>query len=301
MSKTKKKGGGTAAPASNTPLTCLEQWKEDLRKLDNGLLLKQAVVASLSTTKANAGTWEAKLKYCWDRAQRTNRLINEITAGIESLSGQVERVCANAACADEALGNVFCLIKKFYDCTDAFRGLINSTRDTIISNCDEGETSIILACLNEMTDKLGTTIAGQKEILKMVIDLLKQAKILSAAICESKNTVGEENCGLNSLVGLFEELFNNEEGTDSPNMPASDSELPPTGSCGATLERKISMPLENDEYYTGLKDQYEAAQTEYLEVSSSLDEARLSMEGMQSCATSLRNAIAASEKAKDCK
>lgn len=302
MAKTKNKGGGTTTSNSNPPRACLEQWKEDLRKLDNGLFLKQATVASLSTRKANAGTWEAKLKNCWDRAQYTNRLVNEINAGIESLSGQVDRVCDNANCADQALEMIFCMIKKFYDCTDSFRLLINNTRDTIISDLGpDADSSIIMGCLNEMAGKLGKTVAAQMEIMKMTVELIKQAKILSAAICENKDAGDDDNCGLHNLVELFEALFNNEDGEDSPNMPDSDSELPPAGSCTATLERKISMPLENDEYYTGLRDQYEAAQTEYLEVSSSLDNARLSMEGMQSCATSLRNAIAASEKAKDCK
>ena len=293
---------------------CLEQWKEDLIATSNALIKTQAKAAQAYQLYAYSATWENKLKIYCENVEQTNDLIAEILVELGQFCGQVQVVCENTKCVVQALDVLFCYLKDFFTCTDALNTSLSNLINRIKCLNDPNlGSSIILKCLNDMSEKLTATIAGQREILKLIINILKMARILKEMICESE----EHDCGLYDQLGALLLRFNHSGSTpgasvstnpDSSPAPAPstnpDTESPSCedeeASCTGELDNKPVMPLDQDDYWDTTKDQYSRAQEESATNKANYDACREEQKKLEACKKRLSDAVAAAEEAKAC-
>ncbi len=276
--------------------SCLEEWKKDLEKVQNALVRKSAEANQAYLAMSNSSVWEGKLKTYWENVDKTNKLILEVTAELTVFNGQSSTVCTNTGHVVSAVDVLFCFLKDFFRCTD--RLSINlSTLINQIKCLNEPNlgSSILLKCLGDLSDKLNAAIAAQQEILKLIVTILKQARMLNSTVCA---TEGDEGC---SFIGLIETLsvrFNHEaeEGNPISDMP----DCPDESSCDGAFTLDPKMPLEQDEYYTKTKSQYELSQQETAQLKKDYYILLEEQKKLVDCKKSLSDAIDAAESAKSC-
>ncbi len=293
----------------NNDQDCLSTWKEELRKTSNALKIEQAKSDKAQITYANASVWESKLKSYWTNIQKSNEIGIKISDELKSFKKHTDIVCQKTDCSVQALELIFCLIKEFFECTDDLKEKVSDLQKQIECRNEPGlnpQSSKVLQCLKNFSDKLDLAIAGQQELIKMVINVVKCAIQIHESICSTP-------CGLRELlvklIDIFEGCGDQEEVQVSSKKghkhedhhKDEDPECGPDNSCNAKLEPVPVMPISDDPYYTGTEDQYNKAKSEKETYKKEADEAKEKTETLASFKKSLEDAIAAAVEAKACK
>lgn len=271
--------------------------------MQNRLSIKTAEASLAYLAMSNSATWEGKLKTYWENVDKTNKLILEVTAELTVYKGQSSTVQTNTAHVVNAVDVLFCYLRGFFRCTDR----LSTNLSTLINqikclNEPNLGSSIILKCLSDLSDKLNAAIAAQQEILKLIVEILKQARVLSSTVCASQDEdgscEGDEGCSFISLIDALAVRFNHgpEEGSPSSDMP----ECPDESSCNGAYTIEPKMPLEQDDYYNNTKSQYEKAQEETAELRKDYYLLLEEQKKLVDCKKSLSDAIDAAESAKSC-
>jgi len=281
---------------SNDTQDCSLTWKDQLKQAKNGYAVQKSLTDKAYVEYTNSAVWENKLKVYWDNIQATNELGKKISNELLLFKKHTDRVCTNTQCTVEALEYLFCIVKDFFDCTDQLKGELSDLQKLIdcLNNPDlKPGSSIILTCLKDFSDKLDAAIAGQHDLLKMVINVLKCARQLHESVCST-------DCSLTTQLDDLICLFNTPESEGeaaSDDHDCGDS----SQSCHGMLKPKPAMPLEDDPYYKKTKDQFEKSEQETDQLESDYNAAREEAEKILSYKNSLMDAINAAEAAKDCK
>lgn len=275
---------------------CLEDWKKDLENVKNALVIKTAETTQAYLEMSHSGIWEGKLKTYWENVDKTNKLILEIIEELNVFKVQANTVCQNTGHVVTALEVLFCYLRGFFRCTDRLGANLSALINQIkCLNEPNLGSSIILKCLNDLQAKLNAAIAGQQDILKLIVTILKEARILNATACTVKP---EEKCGfmdlLDGLAGRFD--HGSESGSSSSDIP----EHPDESSCDGNFALTPKMPLENDDYYKNTWSKYEMAQSETVVLKKAYYQLLEEQKKLVDCKKSLSDAIDAAESAKSC-
>ncbi len=268
---------------------CIEKWKSDLHKASNALTKKQAKLNKAEAMYANAQMWAKKLEDLCTSLENTDGLSKDVLEEIGQIDSALETVCTNTACIREVLDILYCIIKDFYECTDALKQKLADIKREIECLNDPGlnaNTSIVIKCIEDLCAKIDEALKTQQELIKKLIEVIRCASQLHASLCDS-------DCSLYTLIKELERLF-----STGPEENEADCN---TDSCDATLQPKPSMPLDCDPYYEELKETSKKAESERETAAEERSTLRKKRDSLQSLKSSLEDAIEAAQAAKDCK
>lgn len=272
-------------------ITCMTTWEDELKTTQNQLVEVCAERDKFQKQYNNATTWTNKLKKYWDWIQETEELIKIIASELQVFKKHTNKVCMNTKCTNEAVEILYCCVIAFYQCTDQLKQQIYDLFNKIDCLNDpeiNTSSSVIYKCLTTLTTKLEEALQKQKETLANMIEVLKCAYMLDESICSAA-------CGLINDLDNLGEMFP-PAGDDKPG-PNCDFEQ----SCEAEIAPKPMLPLRKDDFYQITWGQYDTSKDEKDKIRQDYDEAWEDCEALNSCKTSLKDAIDASNAAKECK
>ncbi len=270
---------------------CLQMWKKNLISTKNALEEANAHTSLAKKEWENAAAWEYTLKSYWENVEESNKIIVAICNELKLFGKHAERVCENTECTVRSIEILFCLLVEFFSCTDKLKDYVSEIEREIECLNDQeinANSSIILRCLKDFLSKLNEATQKQHEVIKMVIDLLKQSKGIYAEICAN-------SCSLKHILKDLEDSFCGDCDSEA------DHDCDDEDSCNATIEPKPKMPLEDDPYYKETRRQYEKSKEEAKKAKEKYDDRRDKSESLTACKKSLEEAIDAAEATKECK
>ncbi len=268
---------------------CIKNWENDLRKASNALTKKQAELNRAEASYDNAQKWATKLDDLCKGLIKTDELSKDVLEEIRQVISILIKVCENTACVKEVIEILYCIIKDFFECTDALKQKLADIKREIECLNDPGlntSTSIILKCIEDLCLKIDDALKTQQDLIKQVIEVVR-------CICQLNESLCGIDCSLRSQINDLETLF-----SQGPEENGGNCE---TDSCDEKLQPKPSMPLDCDPFYTDSKETAEKANSELDAAKERRSELRKERDGLLSLRNSLIDAIEAAKAAKDCK
>lgn len=286
---------------------CLDKWKEQLKEVCNEFSIKSAVTQESKAAYENSQSWEAKLKNWKILIEETDVKTKEIIRVLDFFLAQIKTVCKNAECTNKTLELLLCLVKSIYDCFVTYdkdnKGLKEEIEDlkkllNCLTNVKDDVKKEVLKCIEAYEDKIKMVCETQDATLNKLLETLKCAQLLFAAICK-------EN-GLKYKIEEMEKVFKGEiessgestnEGTEvseghcdpaDENYPCTDKDIGCEG----------LFPIDQNPYTTKISIDYDTADIRTKELEALWIDNRKVSAGLSSKKGSLKEAIEASGNAK---
>ncbi len=260
---TKKPGNGDSEDKD-----CLEKWEEQLKVVCNEFSIKSAVTQESKAAYENSQAWEAKLENWKKIIEESDKKAKEIIRVLGFFLAQIKTVCKNAECTNMTLELLFCLVKSIYDCFVTYnednKGLKEQIEDLkkllkCLTNVQNDVKAEVLKCIEAYEEKIIVVCETQDATLNKLLETLKCAQLLFAAIC-TKN-------GIKYKIEVMEKVFNgtfesseesSEKGTElveghcdpaDENYPCTDKDIGCEG----------LFPIDQNPYTTKISEDYAAA------------------------------------------
>lgn len=256
---------------------CLEKWKEQLKEVCNEFSIKSAVTQESKAAYDNSQAWESKLANWKKNIEETDKKAKEVLRVLSFFLAQIKTVCKNAECSNKTIELLLCLVKSIYDCfvtyDENYHGLKQQIQDlkkmlNCLTNVQDEVKGEVLKCIEAYEQKIMVVCETQDATLIKLLETLKCAQLLYAAICKEnglKYKIEEMQKMLKGESESNEENFN--EGTKiveghcdpaDENYPCTDKDI----GCGGLF------PIDQNPFTAKIKIDYEDAQMRTKELES---------------------------------
>jgi len=181
-------GNGTTEPKD-----CREKWEKEYKIVCNDYNKLAAVTSLNKVAYVNSLGWKDKLKNWYELVDKTDEKAKAIVTELDFLLEQVNGVCNKSDCTSEAIGKLACLVKSIFDCLYTYDDTSVGLKDKIIefrnaveclTTVSDEEKEEVYKCLEDYEKKIILVCDLQDAILSKLIETLKCAKLLYAAICK---------------------------------------------------------------------------------------------------------------------
>ncbi|NER12053.1 hypothetical protein GWK08_01245 [Leptobacterium flavescens] len=290
---------------------CLDKWKKEHEKACNDYKKAAAQTEKFREEYINSLNWETKLEN-WDRLiTEADKKSKDIVTQLDFLLEQVKIVCEKSKCTTEALEKLTCLVKTIFDCFFTFDENKEGLKDKItafkkavecLQNVSDEDKAEVIKCIEAYEEKIVLVCEMQDAILEKLLETLKCAHLLYAAICkedgledklkgirEDFNGDGsedDEHCDDDEDQGENEEE-QNENDPDKYKYPCDDKKAKPIP----------TFPISSSWYYKKVRKDYETATEKTESLKEDWINSKKESDTILSKKTSLAEAIKAAEAA----
>ncbi|MEO0528455.1 MAG: hypothetical protein AAFZ89_14580 [Bacteroidota bacterium] len=287
---------------------CLDKWKEQLEEVCNEYNEAAAETVKEKEAYENSLGWEIKIKSWNELIQNTDEKAKTIVTELDFLIAQVKIVCDKAFCTNEALKKLLCLVKGIFDCFYSYTNNAEGLKDKIaefkkevecLKNIGDDEKADVLKCIETYEEKIMLVCEMQDAILSKLIETLKCAKLLYAAICKA--------AGLKTKLQGIKIVFNGETPEDDEHCDPDDNSSDPDKSngsngdlypCDDKAAKSIpEFPISEGGYYKGLGEALEKALEETANLKDKWITSKTNSDAILSKKKGLEEAIKAAEAA----
>jgi len=291
---------------------CLDNWKQQLEEVCNEFNIKSALTQQSKAAYENSLAWETKLENWKKIIEESDKKTKEIIRVLGFFLAQIKTVCKNAKCTNRTLELLLCLVKSIYDCLATYDedkpGLKKQIEElkkllNCLTNVKEDVKAEVLKCIEAYEEKIKVVCETQDATLKKLLETLKCAQLLYAAICDEKN-------GLKVKVKNMQLVF---EGTieDDESSSSTDSEdgtesqvghCDPEDEAYPCTDKDIGceglFPIDQNPYTVKISEDYETADVRTKELEDLWIYNKKIFDEIATKKFSLKEAIEAAEAAK---
>lgn len=264
---------------------CIKFWDDEYEQVVNALRVVSAEKKDAEDTKRCLTEWEAALKMYWESIEETDKKAKSCSGEIGVFKSHTVRVKELTTCTVDVCEKEYCLVLDFFNSMDTLKGKMSDLKKAIdcLNNPDLNSASIVVKNLNELESKLNAAIATQKETIQGVLGALLTARDLDKSVGNNDpNTNPPDHSGLlwllDKLNGLFDHSTQGQTASTNAEGEASsygEGCNQPQMSCHEKLtDKPPKMPLDQDEYYTKTKEQYDKAKGEQDDADAAYNAAR---------------------------
>lgn len=250
------------------PQDCVDIWENDYKDICILYDTAKATTDLANTRYTNSLSWKTKLKNWNELVSTTDEKAKLIVTELDFLLEQVNGVCTRSECTSEAIGKLACLVKGIFDClysyTEAGEGLKDKIKEfkkavECLKNLGDEEKADVIKCIEDYENKINLVCELQDAILNKLIETLKCAKLLYAAICKDG--------GLREKLISIRNDFNGEtpeeehhcaphDGPETDEATSNPNKYP----CDDKAAKPVPVfPISEGDYYNNLKTDLEIA------------------------------------------
>lgn len=285
---------------ANNDMDCLEMWKDELRQTQNILVKAEAEAQQACATYETIVSVKNKLNIYLDNIDATAFIISKIQDELAVFLSQINDACEKTECTVEAMKVLYCFIKEFFECTDTFSTTISGFITQIECLNLSGKPSIVLKCLQTLTEKLNVTIATQEAMIKLIIEIVQDAIEIDKLICNS--TCGSLQSLVFALIKKHRSIAARKRDKDILLTFKSEPNTKTQFMSGLEgLNLIVQFPITDEPTRMNLSDAVNAIDGVCEEAKEECDKQRQEADIVRACKQSLENAIAAATEAKACK
>ena len=287
---------------------CVDLWKEQLRVASN-----QYDVAAAQTSKAeqlyvNAFAWQEKLKKWDENITTANEKADGICIELDLFIQKVESATVNSDKTSISAEALLCLVKKIFDCiVELCRqkppaeevGLIQELRVAVecLENVDERDKQTMLTCIGTFEEKIKKVHTLQADVLNKMLELLNCAYLLSSSLGYKYGLLGQLQDLKKRIQGETTHVEQVHSCIHEPNDPKPE---PPCGD--DVLKQSVKLfPIKESEYAKRIVTLYGEAKSKADQLKGERATARLASDRALARRESLKEAVAAAEKAEKAK
>jgi len=231
---------------------CYDVWKTQLDAVNRNFKEADEKAKRLQRQLDSAIVFRDKYKGWFEDLLQANDLAGYICQHMHVFSHQVDNICCTTQNGVQAIDLLFCMVRDFYVRVDRLKEEYDQLFSCIKCLNRPELTGGIIDCLGEYSKKLDAVIATRDTLVALLVQAIKIAYELNAAICS--------RYGLQRIIFEWERTFhcgyeNKDElqykGKHRPHHGERDCRLNET----CELQPMLTFPLENDPYYGDLQGQ----------------------------------------------
>lgn len=287
-------------PNNNEPIgdCCYESWKGDLVqvtadwKAANAYAINKELEYNLTVEERD------RLKAWYADWEATDENADALCRQLELFVLLLQKVCTVTDKTNKAIEILFCMLEDLYIRVDKLKSQYDKLMACI--NClkrPELASGVgIMKFLEDYGQKLDAVILTRDTIIPQVISALEIAISIHTNICDQY--------GLKETIRYWKGKFNcNQSETDQSTGSFSDSKIENSyhsNEC-CCIEPRISLPIDTDEYYRQLENDYLNTKQKVDQLKKDLDQAKEKRDALLACKQSLENAINEVNPANKCK
>lgn len=286
-------------PGGETPGgdCCNDLWKQDLVQVTADWKKASAQAAYIETEYKFAVEWKGKLKTWHDEWEQTNEKVDALCRQLGLFVTHLEKICFVTSKTAEAVEILFCMAEDLYVRVDKLKSKYDHLRQCIdgMKRPELASGTGVIKYIEEYGVKLDAVIATRDELIKAIAKALELAYGLHINLCEQY--------GLKQVLQYWRNKFNcagessdGDCGCDSPPQQQQQQQYGKgpgenKGKKHCKLEPKLSFPIDEDDYFTDLEQEYEDAAQDVETLKADLDKAKEERDALQACKESLEKAI----------
>lgn len=287
---------------------CLDKWRDEKEKVCIDYDKAAAQTKECYDAYSNSSTWESKIENWGELIKESDDKAKEIIVQLDFFLAQVRIVCEKAACTNDALEKLTCLIKSIFNTffyhqngVDGLKELIINLKKAVdcLKNVGDDEKAEVIKCIEVYEEKIKEVCVLQEDLLCKLIETMQCANLLYAWICEQGGLKDK-------LIGIRMSL--DPTGSDMDEDCKPDTEEHPKDEGGGSGEPKYpcddaeakpvpEFPISESTYYKSLDDALEIAVEKTEIYKSDWMNSKKTSDGLLSKKESLIEAIKAAETA----
>lgn len=277
---------------------CYDAWVRDLVQ----------VTADWKQANADAQNKEAeynfileerdRLKAWWGDWEATDEKVDALCRQLELFVLHLGKVCLVTEKTNNAIEILFCMTEDLYIRVDKLKAGYDKIWQCIkcLNRPELAEGVGIMKCLANYGAKLDAVIQTRDVLITQIVTALELAYGMHINICEEY--------GLKKVILYWKKKFNckGDCGCDHDhNNQQAKMEPSGQGQGSCKLQPRISLPIDEDEYFIGLEEDYKKVKEDVDRIKKDLDAAREKRDTLLSCKESLEKAIEEVNPANKCK
>ncbi|MDJ0646691.1 MAG: hypothetical protein QNJ57_11980 [Flavobacteriaceae bacterium] len=202
---------------------CLDNWKKQLEEVCNEFNIKSAITQQSKAAYENSQAWEAKLENWKKIIEESDKKAKEIIRVLGFFLAQIKTVCKNAKCTNKTIEMLLCLVKSIYDCLATYDennpGLKKQIEElkkllNCLTNVKDDVKAEVLKCIEAYEEKIIVVCETQDATLNKLLETLKCAQLLYAAICDKEDGLKVK---IKNMQLTFEGKLENHESSSGTN------------------------------------------------------------------------------------
>lgn len=292
------KNPGTEIPGGDC---CYDAWVKDLVQVTADW--KQANAdAQNKETEYNLTVEELeRLKGWWTDWEATDEKADALCRQLELFTLHLGKVCMVTEKTNDAIEILFCMTEDLYVRVDKLKASYDKLIQCIqcLKRPELAPGVGIMKCIENYGAKLDAVILTRDVLITQIVTALELAYGMHLSICE--------DYGLKAVILYWKKKFNcggscGEQPNPNP-YPQQQSKIENSGyakEC-CCLEPRISLPIDEDEYFIHLENDYKKLKNEVAQLKKDLDAAKEKRDALLSCKQSLEKAIEEVNPANKCK
>lgn len=277
------------APTDEPPGSdcCYDVWKTQLDAVNRNFKEADEKARRLQRQLDSGIFFRDKYKGWFEDLLQANDLATYICQHMQVFAHQVDNICCTTQNGVQAIDLLFCMVRDFYIRVDKLKEEYDSLISCIKCLNRPELNGGIIDCLAEYSKKLDAVIATRDNLVALLVEAIKIAYELNAAICS--------RYGLQRIILEWEHTFNCGYSTDDEaqykgkHRPHNEHDCRLHETC--ELVPMLTFPLENDPYFTDLQGQKQFWDNKIKELMTELTEANKEKEILLTNKANLEKAI----------
>ncbi|SHE51502.1 hypothetical protein [Pedobacter caeni] len=278
--------------------SCYDTWVKDLRQVTSDWRKANAVALKTETEYGLVLEERDRLKAWRSDWEATDEKVDALCRQLELFMLHLVKVGMVTEKTYEAIEILFCMTEDLYIRVDKLKTGYDKLLQCIqcLNRPELGPGIGIMKCIENYGAKLDAVIQTRDVLITQIITALELAYDMHINI--------SEEYGLKSVILYWKKKFNCKGpcGCDH-NHNTQQAKIVPgnQGNDSCKLQPRISLPIDEDDYFTGLEDDYKKVKEELDRLKVELDAAREKRDTLLACKQSLEKAIEEVNPANKCK
>jgi len=277
---------------------CYDAWVGDLVQVTSDWKAANAIAINKELEYNLVLEERERLRTWYSEWEATDENADALCRQLELFILLLQKVCVVTDKTNDAIEILFCMVEDLYIRVDKLKSQYDKLMQCI--NClkrPELAPGIgIMKFLEDYGVKLEAVILTRDILIPQVVTAVELAYGLHINICEEY--------GLKEVILYWKEKFNcNNSSASESSAYAQDNKIEKSSGsfeC-CCIEPKMSLPIDENEYYKKLESDYQSVKQEVDLLKKELDSAREKRDALFACKQSLENAINEVNPANKCK
>jgi hypothetical protein len=305
---------------------CYNSWQEELKKVNPSYTAIVEKTALLQSRLDFITSRRDRYKMWIDELDKAELLARDICHQLKLIATQSDKIWYNTCKAEQAIHILFCMLRDIFMQIDELQSIFDSLDNCVRKNNSQGlnKGEGIFKYLEEYRVKLVATVKTRDEIIKNIVQAIKLASLLRAAIstrdCDSEPAyepcVENEPCstldgtvyyGLKALICEWYKEFACDE-TCIENSPAQSGSYKGGHSSGGSqnnddceLKPVFDFPVCKNGFRDEIQSWLDDDNATITDLLDELNKAKMKQQSLLACKNSLDQAIKAVDPSTKCK
>lgn len=274
---------------------CNDQWKQDLVQVTADWKKASAHATQVEAEYGFALEWKNQLKAWFSDWEITDEKTDALCRQLGLFITHLEKVCFVTSKTSEAIEILLCMAEDLYVRVDKLKIKYDQLRQCIdgLKRPELASGTGVVKYIEEYGVKLDSVIATRDGLIEKIVLALEMSYGLNISLCEQYGlkevliywkkkfkcvSNGNDNCGCNdNEPQQQQQQYGQVEHSNDKKH--------------CKLEPKISFPLDEDNYYTDLQQEYEQAKSDAESLKEEMYKAKEQRDALLACKESLEKAI----------